>query len=313
MSLRAIIAAAKQRFPWFRIAGIFALISLLAFVIYLAWFHHRNANDEERQRAGKQKVIETLMAIRAETGQVEDKLKKQLHASLSSDLPKERRATSDRQSRTPLLLGFNPGAGFSKISPPETPVYIPSGSVFRAQLMMPIKTSIQSNFIMARVTNEFRMDAVRRIPRNSRLIGSAQLDPMLKGVVVRFRTLVSPRGIEFPVNILALSPELFPELDGIYFTNDLETYSSVLAFGFLSGFADAARQTQPTIIGSIPSVTLQNDVLSGASTASFRVAEELLQDIRRRSVEYIVVPAGQRIFVIFEQKFILQNSKPIPD
>lgn len=202
------------------------------------------------------------------------------------------------------------GGGFAPVNKGSEP-YIPAGSVIQAQLIMPIRTSLQASFVMAQTTNEFRYngDSVRRVPKGSRLIGSAILDPMLRAVTVRFHTLVSPKGLEYPASLLALSAELFPSLEGFYFSNDVETYGAVLAMGFMSGFADAARDREITPFYSYPKNNVSNQVLSGVSSASFRVAEEIIQDVRNRRVEYITVPAGQKVFLVFDQKFVVKNGQ----
>ena len=187
--------------------------------------------------------------------------------------------------------------------------YIPTGAVFLAQLITPIKTSVERTFVMAETTREFRMDMKRRIPKGSRLIGRSHLNPILKGVVVEFETLVFPSGVETGISGLALSRNALPEIDGLYFSDKLETYGTALAFGFLGGFANASRSREGTIYGSIPEPNLTNDVLAGVSSASFQVAEDILRDVRERSVEYVVVPAGEQIFVALTRRYELNQEK----
>ncbi len=88
-----------------------------------------------------------------------------------------------------------------------------------------------------------------------------------------------------------------------YFSDKLVNYGTALAFGFLSGFADAGRERQITAIGSQPEVSVSNQVLSGLSTASFQVANQILNDIRANSIEYVVVPAGEAIFVVLTRRY----------
>lgn len=202
-----------------------------------------------------------------------------------------------------VIMSFDPGDGFLSLEREKESKYIPTGSVFQARLITPIKTSVERTFVMAEVTQEFRMDFERRIPKGSRLIGRSRLNPVLRGVIVEFETLVLPDGRETRLDSLALSRDALPEIDGLYFSDKLQTYGSALAFGFLSGLSDAGRRRRPGIIGDYVEDTLSNQVLAGLSTATFQIAEELLRDIDRRSVEYVVVPSGEPIFVVLTRRY----------
>ncbi|MCB9024811.1 MAG: TrbI/VirB10 family protein [Bdellovibrionaceae bacterium] len=210
-----------------------------------------------------------------------------------------------KTTHTPRIISFDPGTGFLDINIKTKSAYIPTGAVFQARLITPIKTSLEKTFVMAETTHEFRMDLKRRIPKGSRLIGRSRLNPILKGVIVEFDKLVLPDGIETTISGLALSRNAMPEIDGLYFSDDLQNYGTALAFGFLSGFADSARVREPNVFGSQVEVSLSNQVLSGLSTASFQIADDILKDIRERAVEYVVVPAGEPIFVALTQKYEL--------
>lgn len=200
-------------------------------------------------------------------------------------------------------MNYDPGAGFVDLKKDADEIYIPTGAVFQAQLLTPIKTSLNNTFVKAVVTDEYRMDMKRRIPKGSGLVGSAHLDTVLKGVVVTFEKLILPNGIETNIAGLALSRNALPEIEGLYFSNRDVTYGTALAFGFLSGYADAAKTRQATIWGSQPEVTVENQVLSGLSTASFQVANQILNDIRQQAIEYTVVPASERIFVALTRRY----------
>jgi hypothetical protein len=201
------------------------------------------------------------------------------------------------------IVNYEPGEGFAALTAAKTELYVPTGAVFQAELLTPIKTSVERTFVMAETTNEYRMDMKRRIPRGSRLIGRSHLDPVLKGVVVEFSTLVLPSGIETGLSGLALSRNALPEVEGLYFSDRVTTYGTALAFGFLSGFADAAREREVTILGSQPTVSIGNQVLSGLSTASFQVANDILRDVRSNAIEYVVVPAGEQVFVVLTRRY----------
>ena len=166
---------------------------------------------------------------------------------------------------------------------------------------------------MAQTTHDFQDPAhpSRRIPAGSRLIGRASLNYAIRGVDVRFQTLVSPKGREYPISVLALSKQLFGELNGIFFSNDMETYSTIMAFGFINGFADAAKERESTVLGQVTKDTVGNKALSGLGSASFQVADEIISDIRNKAIDYVVVPAGERIFAVFTEKFVLPGGKKI--
>lgn len=217
--------------------------------------------------------------------------------------PAVRRAPSQQR-----IIDFDPGEGFTNVKPTSENLYVPTGAVFQARLITPIKTSLQRSLVIAETTNEFRMDMKRRIPKDSRLIGRARLDPVLKGVIVDFDTLVLPGGKETKIDGLALSRNALPEIDGLYFSDKLETYGTALAFGFLSGFSDAARERESTVFGSLPKESVSNQVLAGLSTASFQVADEILRDIRNSAIEYVVVPAGEPIFVALTKRYELNQG-----
>lgn len=206
------------------------------------------------------------------------------------------------------IVSVDPGEGFTVLKKYKEKVYIPTGSVFQARLITPIKTSVQNTFVMAETINEFRMDSKRKIPKRSRLIGKSRLNPVLKGVVVEFETLVLPSGIETSLNSLALSRNALPEIDGLFFSDSLQTYGTALAFGFLSGFAEGARERDFSFFGSQAKPSLNNQILSGLSAASFQVAEEMLRDIRNEAIEYVVVPAGEYIFVALTQRYNISQG-----
>jgi|GEM_PF-5039465 len=270
---------------------------------------------------GTQDLLQKLIEFRLETAKIRNDLQARLVSAQNESTSINHREVNDPKPKPhkpgPVSLtsiapiGYDPGQGFKNISHKKKDVYIPTGAVFQAILMTPIKTSIQETFVMAKTTHEFRMDSIRKIPLGSKLIGTAQLNPLLKGVVVRFNKLVSPKGLEYNLNSLALSKDAFPELEGIYFSDDLEKYSTAMAFGFLSGFANAAQDRESSFFGPVPKTTVGNQVLNGLSTASFQVAQSMLDDIRNRAVEYVVIPAGEKIFVALQSRFNLDPEKGI--
>jgi len=122
--------------------------------------------------------------------------------------------------------------------------------------------------------------------------------------------MVLPSGRQIDgVKLLALDQRAFPEVEGIYFSNKGETYGTALAFGFLSGFASAGQEREQTAFGSVASPSVKNQVLGGISSASFRVAEDALKDIREKSVEFVVLPAGEECYVVFEEKFSVSPER----
>jgi hypothetical protein len=242
-------------------------------------------------------ALAELMRLQQKAGDIKD----QIESIKKGD--KEKKEGGSVAAAPVHAMSYDPGTGFVDLKKDENEIYVPTGAVFQAQLLTPIKTSVDRTFVMAEVTEEYRMDMKRKIPKGSRLIGRARLNSVLKGVVVEFETLVLPNGIETLITGLALSRNALPEIDGLYFSNRNITYGTALAFGFLSGYADAAKARQVTVFGSVPDVSVENQVLGGLSTASFQVANEILQDIRTHAVEYVVVPAGERIFVALTRRY----------
>jgi hypothetical protein len=279
------------------VAGIGVLAIVLVIVAYIVSSHGDTRASENAQ------ALAQLMNVQKEA------------QGLRADLNNANRGPSSAPTSvgtantdSAQIYDFDPGDGFAPIQKQQTEVYVPTGAVFLAQLITPIKTSVERTFVMAETTREFRMDDKRRILKGSRLIGRSRLNPVLKGVVVEFDTLVSPSGIESSLSGLALSRNALPELEGLYFSNRLETYGTALAFGFLGGFANASREREPTILGSQPQVNLTNEVLAGVSTASFQVAEDILREVRERAIEYVVVPAGEQVFVALTRRYDINQG-----
>jgi hypothetical protein len=303
-------AWSRQRRKLFRLAlGILiSTVALLGGIFSALSFRNASrsatqndpAAQSELQKEKDAEVLAELMRVQKEANNVRNELK----------------FTGARRRPGPVLRvsNYDPGEGFETLRKVKHDLYIPTGAVFQAQLLTPIKTSIEKTFVMAETTNEFRMDMKRRILPASRLIGRSHFDPILKAVVVEFNTLVSPAGIESSMSGLALSRNALPEIEGLYFSDKLVNYGTALAFGFLSGFAEAGRERGATIFGSQPEVSIGNQVLSGLSVASFQVANQILNDIRARSIEYVVVPAGERIFVVLTRRYdIAQNGSQNAD
>lgn len=267
------------------------------------------------------KYLAELLRLQKETRVLQEDIQSlRQPASISSGQDKKPKIDGNNSDRTDgnqlpkgttsrtQIINIDPGEGFVALDSQKKDIYIPTGMVFRARLITPIKTSVERTFVLAETTHEYRMDMKRKIPKGCRLIGRSHLNPILKGVIVEFDTLVLPNGIETSLSGLGLSRNALPEIDGLYFSNDLETYGGALAFGFLSGFADAARKRQPTVLGySMVEESVDNQVLAGISTASFQVAEEILRDVRSRAIEYVVVPAGEAIFVALTKRYDLNQ------
>jgi len=306
MSIRSLFEADgvglnhRRSLYWYGVAALLIVLALGGLIFFYLSRETETVSVKTQRSDSIRQELEDLRdnALRLKT-QIDNRVSQSQFVAVKHEQPR---------SNT-VIVPVPVGDAFKRISSPSSEVYIPSGSVFLAQLLTPIKTSIQESFVMAQTTHEFRLDAARRIPKGSRLIGSARLDAVLKGVIVRFHLIVSPKGIEYPISLLALSPELFPELEGIYFTNELETYSGILALGFIEGFADAARDREQTVFGGRPRTNLKNNLLGGISTASFRVAEDIIGDVRRRAVEYVVVPSGKPLYVVFDRRFVVKAEE----
>jgi len=207
-------------------------------------------------------------------------------------------------------VGFTPQTGFQEITKSKKDFYIPRGSVFQARTLTSIKTSITESFVVAETTQTFELDRKRRIPKGTRLIGSAKLNPVLKGLIVRFDTMVLPSGKQIDgLRLLALDHRAFPELEGIFFSDKAEVYGTAMAFGFLSGFSSAGQEREATSNGSVPTPSIKNQVLGGLSAASFSVAEDMLKDIKDKAVEYVILPAGETCFVVFEEKLNVDSER----
>lgn len=302
----------KQKKQVIRMALI--CIAGITILVVLFFIFYPKIEDELRVSEIKGERVETftqLLQLQKEAEKLDRQLETLvLHRSprvVSDDFRRQRQERSHtpkaRPRPTHYIFDYDPKEGFQQIHNQEELTYVPIGSVFQAKLITPIKTSVQRTFVLAETTVEYRIDHKRKIQKNSRLIGQAYLNPILKGVVVEFSKIVLPTGKENNIKALALSRNALPELEGLYFSDDLEKYSTALAFGFLSGFANAAQDREPTIYGATPKQSVNNQVLSGLSVASFQVAEEILRDVRQRAVEYVVVPAGKSVFVALTNRY----------
>jgi hypothetical protein len=290
----------KQRQKLLRVlAGLLiAAIAITAAAYYISTLKHPRRAPESAPPAADPAAIAALMRLKNEAKELKQDLKNRRPSAVREGRGEARRP----------IVNYDPGEGFSPLSAANAEVYIPTGAVFQAELLTPIKTSVEKTFVMAETTSDFRMDAKRRIPRGSRLIGRSHFDPLLKGVIVEFSTIVFPHGIESSLNALALSRNALPEIDGLYFSDRMTNYGTALAFGFLSGFAGGAREGQYTLVGYQPDVSLSNQVLTGLSAASFQVANQIMSDIRSSALEYVVVPAGEEVFVVLTQKYIVAQG-----
>lgn len=302
MSLAALLKDADPLSAWStekaRFKKILVAVAALLAVLTAAVLAFKPSPRESHASAvGQQQTLAALMAVRQEAQALNEKVDR----IPTADSRPTREAGA--APSTVQIFERDVGEGFSNLHMERGQPYIPTGAVFLAEILTPIKTSLERTFVLAETTHEYRMDSTRRIPKRSRLTGRAFLNPVLKGVVVEFDNLVLPNGQETPLRGLALSRDALPEIDGLYFSNSLENYGTALAFGFLSGFSGAAREREITPFGTIPEVNLTNQVLGGLSTASFQVADEILRDIRTRAVEYVVVPAGERIFVALTARY----------
>lgn len=276
---------------WIGAAVLVLLVGLIVWSKFSGESQVRAEVTEEEDIA----LIEKLIAMQLELSSLKENLTAKSH-----EVPGTR---SVAERPRPAILGFQGGGDFRPVQVENAELYIPRGSVFRARTLTSIKTSIQESFVVAETTQTFEMDRRRSIPKGTRLIGSARLNPVLKGLIVRFDTMVLPGGKQVDeVALLALDGKAFPEVSGIYFTDKAQVYGSALSFGFLSGFASAGQDRESTLSGSVPAPSLKNQVLGGLSMASFAIAEDLLKDIQNKAVEYVVLPAGEEIFVVFERK-----------
>lgn len=286
-----------QSFSWWMYPVFASLVLILGVFIYT--MIPKSSVDVSAQETKEIETLEKLILLQAELASLQEKLAAKQVADV--------RPRPKAQSQKPIL-GFTGGGEFQNIQNKKSDPYIPRGSIFKAQTLTSIKTSIAASFVVAQTTQRFEMDSKRFIPKGTRLIGSAQLNA-LQGVQVRFDTLVLPSGKQIDgVNLIALDSRAFPELNGIYFSNKDSVYGAGLAFGFLSGFAGGAQDREATIAGSVATPSLKNQMLGGLSSASFAVAESLLKDIQNHSIEYVVVPAGEEIFIAVNGKLQMNHE-----
>ncbi len=300
MSLRQLTASFEGPLSWFTLKRFLLLGSSALVLILLIFYLDSNSNADAPSKTAQ---MEELIRANESLKETIEMLRKRSGAKQSF---------AKTNSSSNAFVSFEPGQGFQKPYAIKNDLYIPRGAVFRARLITSIKTSIQESFVIAETTNTFEMDSRRRIEKGSRLIGSASLDRVLQGVVVKFDTLVTKKGIQYDdLSLIALSERAYPLIEGIYFSEAGLKYGTALAFGFLSAFASGGMEREATPEGSVAKPSLTNQALSGLGVASFKVAEEAMQSLKSESVEHVVVPAGTDIYIAFARKWTLDPEKGI--
>lgn len=277
-------------------------VGLVLFIVTVYLLSTSEAKPAKTERVDQ---LELLLKANQSLHETNEILKQKLSAQQSSRSVSRRSAAAQN-----TFVSFEPGQGFQRPNQEKKDLYIPRGSVFRARLITSIKTSIQESFVIAETTRTFEMDSKRRIERGSRLIGSASLDRALKGVTVKFDTLVTPKGIQYDdLALLALSDRAYPLIEGIYFSDAGAKYGTALAFGFLSGFSSAGMEREATIAGSVATPSLSNQALGGLSVASFKIAEQAMESLQDENIEHVVVPAGTDIYLAFTKRWNIADQE----
>lgn len=281
---------------------IYSGVGLVLFTITVYLLSASEAKPAKTERVDQ---LELLLKANQSLQETNEILKQKLSAQQSSRSAPRRSAAAQN-----TFVSFEPGQGFQRPNQEKKDLYIPRGSVFRARLITSIKTSIQESFVIAETTRTFEMDSKRRIEKGSRLIGSASLDRALRGVTVKFDTLVTPRGVQYDdLALLALSDRAYPLIEGIYFSDAGAKYGTALAFGFLSGFSSAGMEREATIAGSVATPSLSNQALGGLSVASFKIAEQAMESLQDENIEHVVVPAGTDIYLAFTKRWNIADQE----
>ncbi len=301
MSMKQLIE--QSGLQWFtkrRITYLGVGLTLFVIAVYLL-----SASEAKTTKTEEVDQLELLLKANQSLQETNEILKQNLNAQQSP------RSTGPRPSSAQnTFVSFEPGQGFQRPNQEKKDLYIPRGSVFRASLVTSIKTSIQESFVIAETTRTFEMDTKRRIEKGSRLIGTASLDRALKGVTVKFDTLVTPKGVQYDdLALLALSDRAYPLIEGIYFSDAGAKYGTALAFGFLSGFSSAGMEREATVAGSVATPSLSNQALGGLSVASFKIAEQAMESLQDENVEHVVVPAGTDIYLAFTKRWNIADHE----
>lgn len=277
----------------------------IGFSLFVIGIYLLSNSEANQSKTAKVDQLELLLKANQSLQETNELLKKRL-SEKSAARPSMARSFSIQNT----FVSSEPGQGFQKPNQEKRELYIPRGSVFKARLITSIKTSIQESFVIAETTRTFEMDTKRRIEKGSRLIGSASLDRVLKGVTVKFDTLVTPKGVQYDdLGLLALSEKAYPLVEGIYFSDAGSKYGTALAFGFLSGFSSAGMEREATPNGSVATPSLTNQALGGLSVASFKIAEQAMDSLKDAGVEHVVVPAGTDIYLAFTKRWNIADQE----
>jgi len=293
----------QSRLRWFTKRRLFFIgVGFILFVVAIYFLSYSEANQPTTEKVDQ---LELLLKANQSLKETNELLKRRLNEH-GTERPRMARSSSIKNT----FVSIEPGLGFQKPNQEKKELYIPRGSVFKARLITSIKTSIQESFVIAETSRSFEMDSKRRIEKGSRLIGSASLDRVLKGVTVKFDTLVTPKGVQYDdLGLLALSEKAYPLVEGIYFSDAGSKYGTALAFGFLSGFSSSGMERESTLTGSVATPSLTNQALGGLSVASFKIAEQAMESLKDEGVEHVVVPAGTEIYLAFTKRWNIVDQE----
>lgn len=301
MSLQALTAPLLEKFQAQLNAKKILLFSVLVISLSAIGYILLGGKSESSLTAKDQLLLE-LAQMSVQLEKLKGELAEQRSNQVAAIQPKP--TASKRQSQMNTVIPVAAGNAFQKVGDGKLKPYIPRGSVFQARLLTSIKTSIQGSVVVAETIRPFEMDSKRRIPVRTRLIGKAVYDPTLKGVNVSFETITSPSGLQFDqLNLIALSERAWPLIEGMVFDDTGVQMGAALGFGFLSGFASGGQEREASAFGSVTKPSVKNQVLSGLSVASFQIAEQALEKMKNDALEYVVVPAGTSIYVLFNDKW----------
>ncbi|MCB0361877.1 MAG: hypothetical protein KDD35_04110, partial [Bdellovibrionales bacterium] len=179
-------------------------IALLAGVFFVTRLKKTNVSEpppQARHEAREVSLLTELMKLRNEASQLQEEIQDLRNKTSTpgaggtgGGVPSHQQAPNQNSVRRSYEAGsdrgsikvfdIDPGDGFTKVNVETKEYYIPTGAIFQARLITPIKTSVSKTFVMAETTREYRMDMNRKIPKGSRLIGRASLNTVLKGVGV---------------------------------------------------------------------------------------------------------------------------------
>jgi hypothetical protein len=194
-------------------------------------------------------------------------------------------------------------------------VYAPFGRLISCETVITVDSASMQTPIIGLVTENIYHAGRLVIPAGTEVHGTAQTDHHRERIASgNSWTLVWQSGEELRLKAIALDREFetgtnqvgwgitdgSAGLRGELIKSDSLAEIKLFAATFLSGAAGALTETQPTLLGSVASPTLNNAPLQGAQAVLQTYAKRIYDSIQRDGF-YVRVPSGKQFYLYVVQ------------